>query len=58
MPAKKRIDYGDARDLAERITSMLDAGEFDVATLIYNRFQSVISQVVTEQPIDPGAGGG
>jgi F-type H+-transporting ATPase subunit gamma len=50
---KKRIDYGDARDLAERITSMLDAGEFDVATLIYNRFQSVISQVVTEQQLIP-----
>ena len=38
---------------------MLDAGEFDVATLIYNRFQSVISQVVTELqliPVPPAEG--
>ena len=32
---------------------MLDNGEFDVATLIYNRFQSVIAQVVTEQQLIP-----
>jgi F-type H+-transporting ATPase subunit gamma len=50
---KRRIDYADARELAERITTMLEAGEFDVATLIYNRFQSVISQVVTEQQLIP-----
>jgi F-type H+-transporting ATPase subunit gamma len=50
---KKRIDYTDATELAERITTMLDAGEFDVATLIYNRFQSVVSQVVTEKQLIP-----
>jgi len=50
---KRRIDYTDASGLAERITAMLDAGEFDVATLIYNRFQSVIAQVVTEQQLIP-----
>src|SRR5271166_4926246 len=46
---KKRIDFADADDVAKRITAMLDAGEFDVCTIIYNRFRSVISQVVTEQ---------
>ena len=50
---KRRIDYTDARELSERITAMLDAGEFDVATLIYNRFQSVIAQIVTEQQLIP-----
>src|SRR6201996_6791855 len=50
---KRRIDYTDAQSVAERITSMLEAGEFDVATLIYNRFQSVISQIVTEQQLIP-----
>jgi F-type H+-transporting ATPase subunit gamma len=50
---KKRIDYTDAAELAERIAGMLNAGEFDVATLIYNRFQSVVSQVVTEQQLIP-----
>ena len=32
---------------------MLAAGEIDVCTLIYNRFRSVISQVVTEQQMIP-----
>src|ERR1700736_2527122 len=50
---KRRIEYADARELAERITAMLDAGEFDVATLIYNRLPSVIAQVVTEQQLIP-----
>jgi F-type H+-transporting ATPase subunit gamma len=51
--AKKRVEYVDAAELAERITTMLHAGEFDVATLVYNRFRSVISQVVTEQQLIP-----
>ena len=32
---------------------MFDAGEFDVATLFYNRFESVISQVPTPRQIIP-----
>jgi len=50
---KRRIEYTDAQELADRVTAMLNAGEFDVATLIYNRFQSVIAQVVTEQQLIP-----
>ncbi|MGA3006155.1 MAG: F0F1 ATP synthase subunit gamma [Acetobacteraceae bacterium] len=50
---KRRIEYADAKELADRITAMLNNGEFDVATLIYNRFQSVIAQVVTEQQLIP-----
>jgi F-type H+-transporting ATPase subunit gamma len=50
---KRRIEYADARELADRITAMLNGEEFDVATLIYNRFQSVIAQVVTEQQLIP-----
>ncbi len=55
---KRRIEYADAKELADRVAAMLDAGEFDVATMIYNRFQSVIAQVVTEQqliPVPPAA---
>jgi F-type H+-transporting ATPase subunit gamma len=50
---KRRIEYVDAKELADRITAMLNNGEFDVATLIYNRFQSVIAQVVTELQLIP-----
>jgi len=50
---KKRIEFADADDIAQRITGMLAAGEIDVCTLIYNRFRSVISQIVTEQQLIP-----
>ena len=50
---KRRIDFSDAEAIGVRITAMLAAGEIDVATLVYNRFQSVISQVVTEKLIIP-----
>jgi F-type H+-transporting ATPase subunit gamma len=50
---KKRIGFEDAEQVAERITQMLDAGEFDVCTLLYNRFQSVITQIPTEQRLIP-----
>jgi F-type H+-transporting ATPase subunit gamma len=50
---KKRIGFEDASEIADRITSMLEAGEFDVCWLIYNRFQSVITQVATEQRLVP-----
>jgi F-type H+-transporting ATPase subunit gamma len=51
----KRIGFEQADELATRITAMLEAGEFDVCTLIYNRFQSVISQVASEQRLIPAA---
>lgn len=52
---KKRIDFADAAEIAQRITAMLAAGEFDVCTLLYNRFKSVISQVPSEQPLIPAS---
>jgi F-type H+-transporting ATPase subunit gamma len=50
---KKRIEFADAEDVARRVTAMLEASEFDVCSLIYNRFQNVISQVPTEQRLIP-----
>jgi F-type H+-transporting ATPase subunit gamma len=50
---KKRIEFTDAQDIGVRVTQMLAAGEIDTATLVYNRFHSVISQIVTEQQIIP-----
>ena len=50
---KKRVEYADAEAAAQHATAMLAAGEADVVTIIYNRFQSVISQVVTEQQLVP-----
>ncbi|MSO91104.1 MAG: F0F1 ATP synthase subunit gamma [Acetobacteraceae bacterium] len=50
---KRRLEFSDAQDVAARITTMLDAGEIDVCTIVYNRFQSVITQVVTEATLIP-----
>jgi F-type H+-transporting ATPase subunit gamma len=50
---RKSINYGDAQEIGGRITQMLLRHEFDVCTLVYNRFVSVMSQVVTEQQIIP-----
>ena len=50
---KRRVEFGDIAELAQKITQMLMAGEFDICTVIYNRFVSVIAQVPTEMQIIP-----
>ena len=50
---KRRLEFSDASEVSERITAMLNAGEIDGCILIYNRFRSVISQVVTEEQLVP-----
>ena len=50
---KKRVEFSDVDEVAARITAMLAAGEFDVCTVVYNRFVSVISQVPTESRLVP-----
>ncbi len=49
----KRVGYSDARGIADDVLARFEGGEFDVATIFYNRFQSVISQVPTAQQIIP-----
>ena len=50
---RKGIAFAEADQVAARITQMFEAGEFDVCTVVYNRFQSAISQVVTRQQLIP-----
>ena len=50
---RKSINFADANAIAERVTHMLAAGEFDVATVIFNQFHSVITQVPTETQLIP-----
>jgi len=50
---KRRVEFSDAQEIGARVSAMLAAAEIDVATILYNRFQSVITQVVTEQQIIP-----
>jgi F-type H+-transporting ATPase subunit gamma len=50
---KKRIEYSDVRQIGEDVVSRLGRDEFDVATVIFNRFVSVINQVPTEIQLIP-----
>ena len=49
----KRVGYADAEGVAKDVLSRFDAGEFDVATIFFARFNSVISQDPTAQQIIP-----
>jgi F-type H+-transporting ATPase subunit gamma len=53
--AVRQIGFGDVAPIGNKILSMFEAGEFDVATLIYSRFKSVISQIPTVQQMIPAA---
>ncbi|MBB3770513.1 F-type H+-transporting ATPase subunit gamma [Angulomicrobium tetraedrale] len=53
LRANKGVTFADAQAIAEKISSMLAAGEFDVATQFFSRFHSVISQVPTAQQLIP-----
>jgi F-type H+-transporting ATPase subunit gamma len=57
--AKPRLTFESADRVARRIAQMFEAGEFDVCTIIYNRFKSAMTQIVTTQQLIPftAAGG-
>ena len=50
---RRNIKYDEAAGVAEKITAMLADGAFDVCTIIFNRFKSAMTQVVTEQQMIP-----
>ncbi|OJX68521.1 F0F1 ATP synthase subunit gamma [Magnetospirillum sp. 64-120] len=52
---RKGITFPEADMVAAKVASMFEAGEFDVCTVVYNRFQSAISQIVTRQQLIPFA---
>jgi F-type H+-transporting ATPase subunit gamma len=52
---RKSINFGDAQDIATRVTALLHEGAFDVCTVVYNRFASVIAQIPTEMQLIPAA---
>jgi F-type H+-transporting ATPase subunit gamma len=49
----KRIAYANAQSIGKRVLDMFEHGEFDVATIFYSKFRSVISQIPTEQRLIP-----
>ena len=52
---RRSLSFSDAEQISDRVVEMFGAGEFDVCTVIYNHFRSVINQVVTAQQLIPFA---
>ena len=53
--AKPRLTFAAADGVATRILTMFEHGEFDVCELVYNRFKSAMTQIVTVQQLIPFA---
>jgi F-type H+-transporting ATPase subunit gamma len=49
----KQVGYANAETIAQNVLSRFAAGEFDVATVFFSKFKSVISQLPTAQRIIP-----
>ncbi|WP_025032832.1 F0F1 ATP synthase subunit gamma [Bradyrhizobium sp. DOA9] len=49
----RQLGFVNAEDIAKKILARFDNGEFDVCTLFYSRFKSVIAQIPTAQQIIP-----
>ncbi len=49
----RQIGFEQAEQIAQKVLGLFEAGEFDVATLFYSRFRSVIAQIPTAQQIIP-----
>ncbi|OSP56473.1 F0F1 ATP synthase subunit gamma [Pseudoruegeria sp. SK021] len=55
LSAVKRVGYEDAKSIAAEILKRFSDGEFDVCSLLYSKFESVISQVPSAQQIIPAS---
>jgi F-type H+-transporting ATPase subunit gamma len=53
LRAVRTLHFEHAEDIAEKIMRRYDAGEFDVCTLVFSRFKSVMTQIPTAQQIIP-----
>jgi F-type H+-transporting ATPase subunit gamma len=51
----KRVTFAEAENVASTIVDMYEAGEFDICTIVYNRFRSVVSQIPTTRQLIPFA---
>jgi F-type H+-transporting ATPase subunit gamma len=49
----RTLGYVNAEEIAQKIVARYEAGEFDICTLFYSRFKSVIAQIPTAQQIIP-----
>ncbi|HYC65426.1 MAG TPA: F0F1 ATP synthase subunit gamma [Reyranellaceae bacterium] len=50
---RPRLSFADASQVSAKVMQMFEAGEFDVASIVYNRFKSAMTQIVTNQQLIP-----
>ncbi|MBX9947468.1 MAG: F0F1 ATP synthase subunit gamma [Reyranella sp.] len=50
---RPRLSFADAHKVSSRIMEMFEAGDFDVASVVFNRFKSAMTQIVTRQQLIP-----
>jgi F-type H+-transporting ATPase subunit gamma len=53
LRAVRTITYETAQPIAAKVIALFENAEFDVCTLFYSRFKSVISQIPTSQQLVP-----
>ncbi|MEL3891897.1 F0F1 ATP synthase subunit gamma [Ferrovibrio sp. MS7] len=54
----RKVGFTEAQEISDRVLAMFEAGEFDVATIFFNNFKSVISQIPTGTQLIPAQVGG
>jgi F-type H+-transporting ATPase subunit gamma len=53
LRAVRTIAYETAKPIADKVIELFENGQFDVCTLFYSRFKSVITQIPTAQQLIP-----
>ncbi len=53
VAGQKRMAFADAQMVAENLVERYEAGEFDVCTIVYNKFKSAVTQIMTVQQLVP-----
>ncbi|WP_133485621.1 F0F1 ATP synthase subunit gamma [Aliiroseovarius marinus] len=51
----RNVGYDNAQGIANDLINRFNNGEYDVATIFYNKFESVISQIPTTQQVIPAS---
>jgi F-type H+-transporting ATPase subunit gamma len=52
---RPKLTFESAREIADQVLALFEAGEFDVCTIVFNRFRSAMTQIVTRQQLIPFA---
>lgn len=55
LSGSRKIGFADAQPIATRALAMFDNDEYDVCTIFYAKFVSVLTQEVTEQQLVPAS---